>query len=367
MQRTGLIITVSESGFHFPRRHGGLDKDILIAVYDAVIVDHDLYQTETVLPALVWCVRSIQTLLITVLFFSTPVFASVGTASPASTAQEGHNPDESPIEEIVVHGSKLKLPEYRQYVKNFILEIGKPTSPDYGLARWQDEVCIGVTNLHRGAAYYVIDRISLVALEVGLEVGAPGCRQNVQIIFVRDGNETARYLVDYHQRSLLPTGFADGATQGVEALSRFAASSAPVRWWQSTALLNRYDRVVLTDYSKGCRCRPVELNLPTRIWVPAESKFLTTHIIVDVSRLGNVSWRQLVDYLAMVVLVQINPEARVTGYDSILNLFMTDSPPLQMTEWDRSFLHSLYGLTDHLSPNMQQTRLIKAIIDNSPD
>ena len=197
----------------------------------------------------------------------------------------------------------------------------------------------------------MIDQISLAALDVGLEVGAPGCRQNVQIIFVRDGNEAARYLVEHYPHSLLPIGFADGSTQGIEALSRFASIEAPVRWWQSTVLLNRFDKVTLVDYSQGCRCRPVELNLPTRIWVPTESKFLTTHIIVDVSELSIVSWRQLADYLAMVVLVQINPDANVNGYDSILNLFVSDSPPLRMTEWDRSFLHSLYGLRENAVAN----------------
>ena len=40
-----------------------------------------------------------------------------------------------------------------------------------GFARWQRSVCIGVHNMQATSAQYIVDRISGMAREIGLEVG----------------------------------------------------------------------------------------------------------------------------------------------------------------------------------------------------
>ena len=77
-------------------------------------------------------------------------------------------------------------------------------------------------------------------------------------------------------------------------------------------------------------------------------------VIVDAGKLGNVKWPQLADYLAMVSLAQVDPNGRPSGYDSILNLFSTDTPPRGMTDMDRTYLRALYEMDTMLLPHMQR-------------
>ena len=88
------------------KRHDGLDKVVPIPVCGPVTANHESSLTEAVFPVLGRGVRSIRSLLIAVLFFTAPTFASEGAASPESFGLGEHNPDQPPIEEIVVNGSK---------------------------------------------------------------------------------------------------------------------------------------------------------------------------------------------------------------------------------------------------------------------
>jgi hypothetical protein len=67
-------------------------------------------------------------------------------------------------------------------------------------------------------------------------------------------------------------------------------------------------------------------------------------VVIDVSRLDQGSFEQLADYVAMVSLVQIDPEADPSGFPTILNLFRQADPNLAgLTEWDLTYMTSLYG------------------------
>ncbi|MBP8072160.1 MAG: hypothetical protein KAY20_01210, partial [Brevundimonas sp.] len=68
-------------------------------------------------------------------------------------------------------------------------------------------------------------------------------------------------------------------------------------------------------------------------------------IIVDVDQLNGASIEQLGDYVAMVAMAQIDPDADTARFDTILNLF--DGPataPTGLTGWDRAYLEGLYDL-----------------------
>ena len=72
-------------------------------------------------------------------------------------------------------------------------------------------------------------------------------------------------------------------------------------------------------------------------------------IIVDARRVGSVQLAALADYISMVALAQINPNAQVGGYPTIMGLFAArpanESAPTAMTEWDLGFLDGLYHAT----------------------
>ena len=100
-------------------------------------------------------------------------------------------------DEVVVRGRRMSDIEdgLRAEIGKFIGEIAAPPA-GRGLARWDRRVCIGVHNLEQVSAQYLVDRISKLALDVGLTPGEPGCGPNVIIIFTTDGRKLATQLVE---------------------------------------------------------------------------------------------------------------------------------------------------------------------------
>ena len=65
-------------------------------------------------------------------------------------------------------------------------------------------------------------------------------------------------------------------------------------------------------------------------------------VILDIDQIGGVSGQQLADYVAMVTLAQIDPEADTSRYASILNVFDAPDSAVGLTEWDQAYLRGLY-------------------------
>src|SRR5690606_25264014 len=90
-------------------------------------------------------------------------------------------------EEVVVRGRRLDEIEFdlHLYIRDFLEEVTAPARTR-GYARWDRRVCVGVHNLENTAAQYIVDRISSLAVDVGLEPGEPGCGPDVNILFAVD-------------------------------------------------------------------------------------------------------------------------------------------------------------------------------------
>lgn len=65
-------------------------------------------------------------------------------------------------------------------------------------------------------------------------------------------------------------------------------------------------------------------------------------IVIDVTKTAQVPASSLADYIAMVALAQIDPQADFTAHDTVLNLFAPGAALHGMTEWDHSYLSALY-------------------------
>src|SRR5690606_37081377 len=98
---------------------------------------------------------------------------------------------------------------------------------------------------------------------------------------------------------------------------------------------------------------PTVRGVASRLKSPISDALWGSLIIVDARKLGNVQWPQLADYLTMVSLAQIDPDARPSAYDSILNLFSADNPPPGMTDMDRIYLRALYAMDTMMLPHTQ--------------
>lgn len=272
--------------------------------------------------------------------------------SQQTTPQSADSEAPLALEDVVVSGAPLE-----EMIRDFVGEVAAPNR-DRGIARWRNRVCVGVANLRAEAAQYIVDRVSTVAEDVGLRPGAPGCRPNIMIVATDHPDLLAEELVRLQPREFQIRGA--GMDRGDAALRAFEVSDAPVRWWQISMPVNSDTGERATRISGECRgsCgatapgmeSTVHLYAPntrtfaaSRLSTQIVDDLFRTLVIVDANQVGAVSGQQLADYIAMVVLAQIDPEAETRRYATVLNVFESPATAEGLTEWDRAYLIGLYG------------------------
>jgi hypothetical protein len=296
--------------------------------------------------------------------FAVAVLLSVRVGAqdaPQDTAASARPKAESqqPVEEIVVRGRRMSdvEAELRKYVQDFVGKVAAPAA-GRGYARWHGSVCVGVHNLQKDAAQYIVDRISQAALDVGLEPGEPGCSAQVIIIFTTDAKTLASYLVKHDKRLFLPGMGLGGMARNRDALDAFATSDKPVRWWDvsmpvDARMGSRAVRLPIDDSAPV-----VNVAGPSRIHSGTRDDLQQVIIIVDGAKLHGTTWQQLGDYLAVVSLAQVRAEADLAAFDSILNLFTNPAAYSGLTDWDRSFMRALYAYDPERTPFLQRIELV---------
>ena len=260
-------------------------------------------------------------------------------------------------DEVVVRGRRMSDIEdgLRAEIGEFIGEITAPPA-GRGLARWDRRVCIGVHNLEQTAAQYLVDRISKLALDVGLVPGEPGCGPNVIIIFTTDGRQLATRLVEDERKFLRPTG-EGGVHRGLAGLDRFAESDKAVRWWQVSMPVSAQSGIAALELPNGLGPPVIGVAGPSRIHSGVVDSLQRVIVVVDSTKLTGTTWQQLGDYLAVVSLTQVDLEANPASFDSILNLFTNPKAYSGLTDWDRTYIQALYQFDQERSPNLQRGAL----------
>lgn len=269
-----------------------------------------------------------------------PQAAPAAQEPPAATAA-----DPSPVDlgEIEVTGRPLDA-----IIRSFVDEVAAPNRRR-GIARWDDRICIGVANLRAEPAQYIVDRVSTVAEDLGVIPGEPGCQPNVIIIASDDPDGLARQLTEERDRAFRMGG--SGMDRGGAALEAFVTSDAPVRWWQVSMPANSETGQRATRIPGECRdpCQSPQDYAPvtstfaaSRLSTQIVDYIFRTVVILDIDQISGVSGQQLADYVAMVTLAQIDPEADTSRYASILNVFEAPDTATGLTEWDQAYLRGLY-------------------------
>lgn len=268
--------------------------------------------------------------MITPLLFALTLF---GQTAQDPEPQAAPDTPVTELDEVTVTGQRV-----REAVNTFLDEVTDPPR-GRGPARWSDSVCVGAVNLRRTSGQYMVDRVSEVALDLGLDIGEPGCSPNILILATEDGPGLARGLVSERPRAFRP-GYS-GASQSRESLQRFQANESPVRWWHvSLPVDSDTGAVAVSMPGEG----PATVNVQGSLLRTEIRNDLTrAFIIVDFVRAEGVSLEQLADYVAMVAFAQVDPEARTLAFDTILNLFEDEAAPPRMTDWDMAYLRSLYS------------------------
>lgn len=254
-------------------------------------------------------------------------------AAPAATPAPPPADDGNTVESLTVTAAKAPPQEA---IKAFVAAVSSDTA-NRRLGRWDRKICPGVDGMREDYARVLLDRIAVAAIEVGLEVGEPGCNPNLLIVATPDGpGFTKKMVKDY------PDAFAkydSGVRRSRRDLDRFIASKAPVRWWHVTGRTTADGM----RYQMGDQVRVRDVS---RIRSGTRDDFAQVVIIVDVSKVGSVRFATLADYLAMVGLAQIDPQADTGGVRTVLNLFADREAGVEpvpgLTDWDKAYLKGLY-------------------------
>jgi hypothetical protein len=279
--------------------------------------------------------------------------------APAPAASPQAEAPDQPTDEVIVRGRRMSdvQEELRLYVNKFVVEVAK-TPGDRGYARWQGGVCVSVSNLKQEAAQYLVDHISHVAAEVGLEPGQPGCNPQVIVIFTVDGKAMASSMVENDPGVFRPFGPRGGTNQGFAELDDFVRSDRAVRWWHVSLPVSAQSGVKAIT-TAGDKAPPViSVAGPSRIHSGIRDDLLYVLIVVDSKKLAGTTWQQLGDYLSVVALAQVDPQANPMDFDSILNVFSNPAAYSGLTDWDRSYLKALYSFDQERTPRLQVNELV---------
>lgn len=253
---------------------------------------------------------------------------------------------ETTVEDIVVLGTPL-----REQVETFADTVVAPPH-GRGPARWsaRSGICVGVVNLQREAAQAMADRVSEVALELGLPIGEPGCSPNVLIIATDDAPTLTAALVDRSPNAFKPP--YSGSSRSRRQLRRFIESEAPVRWWHVSLPVNSETGAIavrIPGYAP-----PRTGTMASRLTTVIQNDLRRAYVIIDIDQAESVTFQQLADYVAMVAFAQIDPDADLSGFPTILNVFDNPTIAFGLTDWDKAYLGSLYGAElNQRNPNAQ--------------
>jgi hypothetical protein len=279
-------------------------------------------------------------------------------------------------------------------VRTYVQALTSPTRTRSPMPRWYGPLCVGVVGMQAAQAQVFNDRIGEVAEAVRLEVQGPGCRPNVLIHFARDAGGLARSLAD--QSNLMSASNATGNSQGADALQDFLQTQDAVRWWhvsrtatdgvafgRNSQQNGEQERTRVQEFtgeagsstpeqemqeqtgeqfSSGTRVREV-----SRLRGGVMEMMDYVIIVIDANRTSHTTVGALADYVAMITLAQINPQADTASAPTILNLFDgAGETQTALTSWDLAYLRGLYASSDTpRSTRQQEGQIVRRMMQGS--
>ncbi len=255
------------------------------------------------------------------------------------------------------------------------------SASDEQYARWSDGLCPSVAGLPAADAQTVIDHIARRAHQAGLEVAGAGCARNLIIIFAPDGAAVSRELVSTRPDLLGYPSALEIPAAVRPRLDAFTAGERPVRYWHRSTTMGADGSSVNEGGARQGRSTRDSLAAQrgggsdavlggsgvsnveavradgTRFRSATREDITFAVVVVDTTRVQGVSPSAVADYVTMASLVELDPNADLSAYPSILNLFRDGaSAPTALTAWDLGYLEGLYRANTRASASLRQQR-----------
>lgn len=257
-------------------------------------------------------------------------------------------------QEIIV---SARPPKKAESVRRFIDRVSPSIPRDYPPARFTDPICVGSSGLPPAAGQTIVDRVSEIALSVGLRIGAPGCTPNILILFVVDGRAEVRKLARRGSAGLNGQSLAD--------IDRILEEPGSARAWTQVETRSR-------DGDRPSRAPndPAVLNIATstRLSSPVRRDILRSTILIDRDAVAGRDLRQVADYAAMRALTGARSRPGADA-SSILAVFAPDNEGQtpHLTEFDRRYLEGLYAGRSDLPWSMKRHSIAAHMVRGGAD
>jgi len=226
-------------------------------------------------------------------------------------------------------------------------------SSDGQISRRPNRLCPLVSGAPVEVNTYVASRIRGVGAQVGVQFENRACRPNLLVLFSREPQvmlQKARDRRKIHFEPATPV-----------QIQRFMANPQPIRWWNSVVVIPSWGSASVV----GDPDAAPEIRSPgSRIKQPTRSAIQGSLIVVDAGQVDGVEVGAITDYIALVSLTDIKPEADLTGYNSILNFFAPGPPDgaaKRLTAFDLAYLRGFYSVRDDGSGLTQVGRIATAM------
>jgi hypothetical protein len=188
-------------------------------------------------------------------------------------------------------------------------------------------------------------RIAEIARAAHVPLAGEHCRPNLYVYV------TARPAELLQAMAKRDFAFTFGADASGSVVDEFISTPRSVRVWYSSSEKDGSGKSFVTggfcvDPDIPLLPVPVDCNREaSRLLFNASREFTRIFVIADQGRLHGVTLGQFADYVAMVGLAKLTPDARLGDTPTILKLFAgaPQAAPPGMSDWDQAYLKGLYA------------------------
>jgi hypothetical protein len=275
------------------------------------------------------------------------------------------------VDSITVEAQRDRAKLEREVNKFISTAIVQPRRYGESLWRWKDKVCPLVAGLNKQQGEFVLARISQIANTADAPLGAETCKPNLYVIVTPDPE---LLLKQWWRREVDLFDGEAGLT-----VRRFLETPRPIRVWYSASTVGADGQFFIrlldatSNRAKAFGERPVIRmhEPPSRLKLTATRNIFSVIVVVDSTKIGNINFRQLTDYIGLVGLAQINFDKQLGDAPTILRLFENsqETRPEEMTVWDKALLRGLYSTsqTNVMQLSQIQTSALKDIASKPPN
>jgi hypothetical protein len=291
------------------------------------------------------------------------VTAALGVLAGAGASAAAPPPASESLQEVEVTAHRIEL---EKRVSKFVNQIAAAENGGEGLARWEaPPVCPLVSGLPQKDGEFILERLSEIAHHAGVPLADEHCRPNLYILVTpqpedllrgmekRNRSFTFGYDPSFYPPTETPASVVDEFITTPHAVRVWYSSSEKDAWGKPLAYCQLRQvfpqcgenaHTAACDPNRYVQCGPAIAG-GSHLIFNAVWTFSRVFVIVDQRRLQGVTAGQLADYIAMSGFAKLKPDAHLGDAPTILTLFSADpkAAPTGMTDWDQTFLKSLYA------------------------